>query len=86
MCCRRKRGAAHAVFQWVSAAVLFSHDGCDGCGDVAGGDGDGDAGGQCGDPVELITPIAMEKELRFAIREGGRTVGRVSSVISCVIG
>ncbi len=25
--------------------------------------------------VELITPIAMEKELRFAIREGGRTVG-----------
>jgi elongation factor Tu len=24
---------------------------------------------------ELITPIAMEKELRFAIREGGRTVG-----------
>ena len=25
--------------------------------------------------VELITPIAMEKESRFAIREGGRTVG-----------
>ncbi|MFH0921718.1 MAG: elongation factor Tu, partial [Fibrobacterota bacterium] len=25
--------------------------------------------------VELITNIAMEKELRFAIREGGRTVG-----------
>ena len=25
--------------------------------------------------VELIMPIAMEKELRFAIREGGRTVG-----------
>jgi len=25
--------------------------------------------------IELITPIAMEKELRFAIREGGRTVG-----------
>jgi elongation factor Tu len=25
--------------------------------------------------VELITPIALEKELRFAIREGGRTVG-----------
>jgi elongation factor Tu len=25
--------------------------------------------------AELITPIAMEKELRFAIREGGRTVG-----------
>ena len=25
--------------------------------------------------VELITPIAMEQNLRFAIREGGRTVG-----------
>ena len=25
--------------------------------------------------VELITPVAMEKELRFAIREGGKTVG-----------
>jgi elongation factor Tu len=25
--------------------------------------------------VELMMPIAMEKELRFAIREGGRTVG-----------
>jgi elongation factor Tu len=33
--------------------------------------------------VELITPIAMEKELRFAIREGGRTVG--AGVISDVI-
>jgi elongation factor Tu len=25
--------------------------------------------------IELIMPIAMEQELRFAIREGGRTVG-----------
>jgi elongation factor Tu len=25
--------------------------------------------------IQLITPIAMEKGLRFAIREGGRTVG-----------
>jgi elongation factor Tu len=33
--------------------------------------------------VELITPIAMEKELRFAIREGGRTVG--AGVISQII-
>jgi elongation factor Tu len=33
--------------------------------------------------VELITPIAMDKELRFAIREGGRTVG--SGVVSDVI-
>ena len=33
--------------------------------------------------VELIMPIAMEKELRFAIREGGRTVG--AGVISEII-
>ncbi|HEX5733287.1 MAG TPA: elongation factor Tu, partial [Blastocatellia bacterium] len=33
--------------------------------------------------IELIAPIAMEKGLRFAIREGGRTVGAgtVSEVI-----
>jgi elongation factor Tu len=33
--------------------------------------------------IELITPIAMEKELRFAIREGGHTVG--AGVISEVL-
>jgi elongation factor Tu len=34
--------------------------------------------------VELITPVAMEKELRFAIREGGKTVGAgvVADIIS----
>ncbi|ABW66505.1 elongation factor Tu [Desulfosudis oleivorans] len=32
---------------------------------------------------ELITPIAMEKELRFAVREGGRTVG--AGVVSEII-
>jgi elongation factor Tu len=25
--------------------------------------------------IELITPVGMEEQLRFAIREGGRTVG-----------
>ncbi|MGM9645653.1 MAG: elongation factor Tu [Eubacteriales bacterium] len=34
--------------------------------------------------VELITPIAIEKGLRFAIREGGRTVG--SGVVSEILG
>jgi elongation factor Tu len=33
--------------------------------------------------VELISPVAMEKELRFAIREGGHTVG--AGVVSEVI-
>ncbi|MGD2062549.1 MAG: elongation factor Tu [Nitrospirota bacterium] len=40
-------------------------------------------GDNCAMEVALITPIAMEKELRFAIREGGRTVG--AGVISEVI-
>ena len=33
--------------------------------------------------IELITPIAMEKAMRFAIREGGRTVGagRVTEIV-----
>jgi elongation factor Tu len=33
--------------------------------------------------VELIAPIAMEQGLRFAIREGGRTVG--SGVVSKIL-
>jgi elongation factor Tu len=33
--------------------------------------------------VELIMPIAMDRELRFAIREGGRTVG--AGVVSEII-
>ena len=33
--------------------------------------------------IELITPIAIEKGLRFAIREGGRTVG--SGIVSDII-
>jgi elongation factor Tu len=32
---------------------------------------------------ELITPIAMEEGLRFAVREGGRTVG--AGVISKIL-
>jgi elongation factor Tu len=33
--------------------------------------------------VDLITPIAMEKTIRFAIREGGKTVGagRVATIL-----
>jgi elongation factor Tu len=33
--------------------------------------------------VELITPIAMEKTMRFAIREGGRTIG--AGVVSKIV-
>ena len=33
--------------------------------------------------VELITPIAMDEHMRFAVREGGRTVasGRVTKIV-----
>jgi len=40
-------------------------------------------GDNIGITVDLITPIAMDKELRFAIREGGRTVG--AGVVSEII-
>jgi elongation factor Tu len=40
-------------------------------------------GDNIGITVNLITPIAMDKELRFAIREGGRTVG--AGVVSEII-
>jgi elongation factor Tu len=33
--------------------------------------------------IELIMPVAMEPQLRFAIREGGRTVG--SGVVTEII-
>jgi elongation factor Tu len=33
--------------------------------------------------AQLITPIAMEKEVRFAVREGGRTVG--AGVVSEIV-
>ena len=41
---------------------------------AAGGHGDDHADNATMD-VELITPIAMEEKQRFAIREGGKTVG-----------
>ena len=34
--------------------------------------------------VELIQPVAMEEGLRFAIREGGRTVG--AGVVTAILG
>jgi len=40
-------------------------------------------GDNVGLTIELIVPVAMEKELRFAIREGGRTVG--AGVVSEIV-
>ena len=36
-----------------------------------------------GSTIELIAPIAMDEGLRFAIREGGRTVG--SAVVTKIV-
>jgi elongation factor Tu len=33
--------------------------------------------------IELITPVALEEQMRFAIREGGRTVG--AGVVSDIL-
>src|SRR6267142_1805586 len=43
----------------------------------------GEAGDNVAMTVELIVPIAMEEKLRFAIREGGRTVG--AGVVASII-
>ena len=78
-----RRRTTHAVLYRLPAAVLLPDNGRDGSGAPAGRSGDGDAGRQRAMEIELIAPIAMEKGLRFAIREGGRTVGAgtVSEVV-----
>jgi elongation factor Tu len=67
--------ASHPVFQRVPAAVLFPDNGCDRDVELPEGVEMVMPGTTWRSSAELITPIAMEKELRFAIREGGRTVG-----------
>ncbi|VVT27272.1 hypothetical protein RV420_400276 [Roseovarius sp. EC-SD190] len=52
-------------------------------GPIAGGGRGGHHGDNLKFTVELIAPIAMEDGLRFAIREGGRTVG--AGVVSKII-
>ena len=69
-------GSAHAVLHQLPAAVLLPDHGRDRGGEAPRGRRDGDAGRQRQSmEVELIAPIAMDEGLRFAIREGGRTVG-----------
>jgi elongation factor Tu len=65
----------HAVLQQLPSAVLLPHDGRDRRDRVARGQGNGHAGDNVSITVKLINPIAMEEGLRFAIREGGKTVG-----------
>ena len=65
----------YAVFQGLPAAVLLPHDGRDGAVELPEGTEMVMPGDNIQMKVELIAPIAMEEGLRFAIREGGRTVG-----------
>ena len=51
--------------------------------ELPAGHRDGDAGGQHQDDGDADQPIAMEEGLRFAIREGGKTVG--AGVVAKVI-
>ena len=67
--------AAHAVFHRLPAAVLLPDDGRDGDVKLPAGVEMVMPGDNITMEIELITPVALEKELRFAIREGGHTVG-----------
>ena len=73
---KKEEGGRHTPF-FTGYRPQFYFRTTDVTGDVklAGGSGDGDAGRQRIGGVILITPVALEKGLRFAIREGGHTVG-----------
>ena len=72
----KEEGGRHTpFFKGYRPQFYFRTTDVTGVGGVAGRNGDGDAGRQRGLEIELITPMALEKGLRFAIREGGRTVG-----------
>ncbi len=76
-------GPAYAVLPGVPAAVLLPHDRRDGECELPAGTEMVMPGDNIGMTVTLIAPIAMEEGLRFAIREGGRTVG--AGVVAKVI-
>jgi len=69
----------HTPFFKATAPSSTSANGRDGQSESCGGRGDVMPGRQRQMTIDLITPIAMEEQLRFAIREGGRTVGPASS-------
>ena len=75
---------AHAVLHELPPAVLFPDDGCDGTVALPEGTEMVMPGDNTEMTVELGKPIAMDEGLRFAIREGGRTVGsgRVVKIVS----
>ena len=78
-----RRWPPHAVLQRLSSAVLLPHDGRDRSRQSAEGRRDDHAGRQHLGGDRTDRPIAMEKTQKFAIREGGRTIGagRVTEII-----
>ena len=72
----KEEGGRHTpFFKGYRPQFYFRTTDVTGVAEDAGRDGNGDAGDNVQLVVELITPVAMDKGLRFAIREGGRTVG-----------
>ena len=69
------RRPSYAVLHQLPSAILFPHDRRDRHREAAEGVEMVMPGDNVSVEVELITPIAMEKTIRFAIREGGNTVG-----------
>ncbi|MEZ5933914.1 MAG: hypothetical protein R3F54_18600 [Alphaproteobacteria bacterium] len=67
--------SSHAVFLELPSAVLFRTTDVTGTIDLPEGTEMVMPGDNITMQVNLICPIAMEEGLRFAIREGGRTVG-----------
>ena len=74
---------SHPVLQRLPAAVLLPHDRRDRVANLPEGTEMVMPGDNVEMTVELIQPIAMDEGLRFAIREGGRTVG--SGVVTEVV-
>jgi len=72
---QRRRWKTYAVLQGIPSAVLFANYGCDRVAELPAGTEMVMPGDNVSLVIELITPVAMEKGLRFAIREGGHTVG-----------
>jgi elongation factor Tu len=70
-----RRRSSHPVLRQLPSAVLLPYHRRDRCCKPAEGVEMVMPGDNVEITVELIAPIAMEEGLRFAIREGGRTVG-----------
>jgi elongation factor Tu len=78
-----RRRAAQGILQRLPPAVLHPHDGCDRQHQAAGRGRNGNAWRQREPGSELIVPVALEQGSKFAIREGGLTVG--AGVITKII-